>query len=121
MWTFFLRRLLVLPPLLLVISLLTYMLLQAAPGDFYSRLEQDQKYSFDYVMNVRNAVGRVVSVPAKDAPKEIGDFVVDDRKYGFSAEGALLRDGKPVDPRSEQQWVKRFNWPAGSSERWTVT
>src|SRR5262245_17415790 len=121
MLTFFLRRLLSLPPLLFVISLLTFLLLQAAPGDFYSRMESDTKYSFDYVMSLRNAVGRVVAVPPEKRATEIGDFVVSGRRYSFAADGNLLLDGRPVDPKLEQEWVKRFHWPEGSSDLYTVT
>jgi peptide/nickel transport system permease protein len=121
MLTFFLRRLLALPPLLFIISILTYGLLQLAPGDFYSRLEQDQRYSFDYVMSVRNAVGRVIAVPPEDRAKEIGDFLVGDARYGFTPDGRLTKNGLPADPKVEQANVKRFHWPAGSSTQWTVT
>ena len=41
------------PPLLLIISFLTYMLLQASGGDFFNRLEEDPKVSQDYVMALR--------------------------------------------------------------------
>lgn len=118
MLTYFLRRLLALPPLLLVISLLTYLLLQAAPGDFFSRLESDPKYSQDYVMELRASVGKVVAVPPAERAKELGEFTLGDRRYGFDAEGRLRLDGQPADPKNEQQRVKRFDW---KGETWTVT
>ena len=121
MWTFLLRRIVALPPLLLVISFLTYLLLQLAPGDFYTRLEQDPKYPFDYVMGLRYSVGRVSAVDAAERTKELSDFTVAGRHYGFSPEGHLLREGAPADPKLEQEWVKRFEWPAGSGTRWTIT
>ncbi|MCE9636365.1 MAG: ABC transporter permease [Planctomycetes bacterium] len=121
MLTFFLRRLLSLPPLLLVISLMTYMLLQLSPGDFYAKLEQDQKYGFDYVMQLRTSVGRVVKVAEADRAKDIGSFTIADRVYSFSAEGALLKDGSPVDPKLEQAWVKRFRLPGDSSQLWSIS
>ncbi|MDP2733827.1 MAG: pirin family protein, partial [Hoeflea sp.] len=34
-----------------------------APGDYYSRLEADPKFSFDYVMELRESAGRVIAVP----------------------------------------------------------
>ena len=37
------RRLLVIPPLLLGVSFITYALLYAAPGDYVSRLAEDPK------------------------------------------------------------------------------
>lgn len=118
MWTFLFRRLIALPPLLFVISIFTYLLLQAAPGDFYLRLEQDQKYSFDYVMTLRHSVGRVVAVPPAQRAAEIGTFRVGDRGYAFSADGTLLVDGAPCDPKLEQASVKRFE---ANGERWSVT
>jgi peptide/nickel transport system permease protein len=121
MWTFLLRRLLMLVPLLVAISILTYALLQAAPGDFYSRLEADPKYSFDYAMRVRNSVGRVVAVPPAERAAEIGEFVSGGVRYGFSPDGKLLKDGRETDPKLEQDRVRRFTWPAGSTQLFTVT
>jgi peptide/nickel transport system permease protein len=121
MWTFLARRALSLPPLLLVISVMTYVLLQLAPGDFYTRLEQDPKYSFDYVMSLRNSVGRVEPVSPERRASELREFTVADRRYGFNAEGKLLRDGREIDPQLEQSWLKHFEWPVGESRRWTVT
>jgi peptide/nickel transport system permease protein len=120
MWTFLLRRLLALPPLLLVISVLTYLLLQAAPGDFYSNIEQNPKYSYHYVMELRRSVGRVVAVPATERAAQIGAFTLAGRPYAFDAAGAVQRDGRPADARVEQTWLKKFEWPAESGTFWTV-
>ena len=38
MWIYIARRVLAIPPLLLVISFLTFLLMQAAPGDYYKVL-----------------------------------------------------------------------------------
>ena len=76
MWTFFLRRILALPPLLFVISLLTYVLLQAAPGDFFSLLEADPKHSQDFVMRLRASVGKARDVPAAKRTVAMGEFTV---------------------------------------------
>lgn len=120
MWTFLLRRLIALPPLLFVISILTYLLLQAAPGDFYSNIEQNPKFAYHYVMDLRLSVGRVVEVPAAKRAERIGAFSVGDRRYSFDAAGAVLRDGAPADPKVEQTWLKKFEWPRGSGDFWTV-
>src|SRR5687768_8847495 len=98
MWIFLLRRLLTIPPLLLVISILTYVLLQLAPGDFYSRMEQDQKYTYDHVMQMRKSVGRVVEIDAAKRAAELPEFRAADRTYSFDAAGRLLLGGQPVDP-----------------------
>ena len=121
MWVFLSRRVLALPPLLLVVSFLTFLLLQAAPGDYYSRLEADPKFSFDYVMELRESAGRVIAVPPAKAAESLSAFRLGGREYAMDAQGRLRRDGAPADPRLEQAWIKRFEWPAGSGERWTVT
>ena len=123
MWTFFLRRLLSLPPLLVVISLLTYLLLQASGGDFFNRLEEDPKVSQDYVMALRKSAGRVVSVKAAERAQIFGEFKVRDRTYAFAEDGTLLRvthsfdgDGSPVrdvenaNPKREQDILKVRNF-----------
>lgn len=121
MLTFFLRRLFAVPPLLLVISLLTYLLLQAAPGDFFSRLESDPKYGQDYVMRLRESVGKVVSVPPAQRAAALGEFEIDGRRYGFDADGRLLVDGAVAEPRNEQQRIKRFELEGEHAGRWTIT
>lgn len=118
MGTVLLRRLLALPLLLFVLSFLTYFVMRASPGDYFSAKEQDQKYSFHRVMELRANAGRVVRVPPERRAAEVGEFERDGRSYGFDAEGRLLRDGAPVDPKFEQQWVKRFET---RGEDWTVS
>jgi peptide/nickel transport system permease protein len=121
MLTFLLRRLVSLPPLLLVISFLTYLLLQFAPGDFYSRIEQDPKYTFDYAMRLRHSVGRVVAVAPESRAEEIGPFESAGRHYSFSAKGGLLLDGKPADPKLELAHVRRFSSPKDPETVYSVT
>jgi peptide/nickel transport system permease protein len=118
MWIFLARRLLALPLLLLVISFLTYLLMQASPNDFFQKLEDNPTASQDYVMDLRNAAGKVVEVPAEERAALFGAFKVGGRAYSFDAKGALLRDGKPAQPRAEQTWLKRFEHGGG---RYTVT
>src|SRR5262245_51715143 len=119
MWTFFLRRLFAVPPLLLVISFLTYLLLQAAPGDFFSTLEADPKRSKDFIMALRASAGKAAEIPAADRAKKLPEFVVDGRRYSFDDAGGLLKDGAPAEARVEQQSLKRFTGPDG--ETYTVT
>src|SRR6185436_18058002 len=108
MWTFFLRRLLALPPLLLVISFLTYLLLQAAPGDFFSTLEADPKRSKDFIMSLRESAGKVTEIAPAHRAAKLPEFGVDGARYSFDAEGRLLKEGKPADAKAEQQHLKRF-------------
>ena len=121
MFVFLVRRLAALPPLLLVSSFLTYLLLQAAPGDFYQARESDPKYSADYVMELRAGAGKVKSVPEAERAGRHGEFALGGRRYSFDSAGALRRDGEPAQPRAEQALVKRFEWPEGSGDEWTVT
>lgn len=120
MWIFLVRRLVALPPLLVTISLLTYLLLQLAPGDFFRKLEENPTVEQDYVMNLRRSAGKVVEVDAEDRAGTLPEFTLDGVAYGFAADGGLLRDGEPADPRTEQERVKRFEWPEGG-DTWTVT
>lgn len=121
MWIFLLRRLIALPPLLLVITLLTYLLLQLSPGDFFAKLEEDPTKSQDTVMDMRRAAGKVIDVAPARRAVQVGEFVIDDRHYSFDLQGRLLLDGEQVDPRTQQQWVKTFTWPAPDGTDYTVT
>src|SRR5687768_10032002 len=107
MLTFVLRRLLALPPLLLAISFLTYLLLQAAPGDFYTAREADPKSSQDSVMEMRRSAGKVRAVAPADRARSIGQFPGGPHTFAFDGAGQLLKDGAPADPRAEQQWVRK--------------
>jgi len=51
------RRLVALPPLLLVVSFLTYLLMWAAPGDYYSRFAEDPTYSPETIAALRARAG----------------------------------------------------------------
>ncbi len=53
MWTFLLRRLIAVPPLLLAVSFLTHCLLYAAPGDYFTRLAEDPSVTAEYMAQLR--------------------------------------------------------------------
>lgn len=57
MWTFIARRLLAIPPLLLAVTFLTYCLLYAAPGDYFTRLMEDPQITDDYIAALRAQYG----------------------------------------------------------------
>lgn len=120
MLAFLRRRLLSVPLLLLSISILTYMLLGASPGDFFSGKEQDPKYTFDYVMALRASVGRAVEVPEKERALSLPSFSAGGVEYSFDDSGRLLREGAVADPRMEQTRVKRFRSPDGRTE-WSLS
>ena len=121
MLTFLLRRLLAIPPLLLVISFLTYTLLGAAPGDYFSEKDADPRTSRDMVMGQRASAGKVVEIAKEDRARVLGSFVRGGRTYAFDAAGTVTRDGAPLDPRTDQAALKRFVWPADGGAEWTVT
>lgn len=119
MWTFFARRLLSIPPLLLVISFLTFLLMQASGGDYYQRVEEDPKFSYDYVMELRRAAGKVIEIAKKDRAATIGEFVVQGRRFSFTPDGHLLEDGAPAEPRALQAVLKRFETANG--DRYSIS
>lgn len=57
MWTFIARRLLAIPPLLLAVTFLTYCLLYAAPGDYFTRLAEDPQVTEEYLAALRAKYG----------------------------------------------------------------
>lgn len=57
MWTFIARRLLAIPPLLLAVTFLTFCLLYAAPGDYFTRLEEDPAITPEYLAALREKHG----------------------------------------------------------------
>lgn len=118
MWIVLARRLLAVPPLLLVISFLTYALLSLSPGDYFAQKEQDQKYNFHRVMELRAKVGKVARVADERRAEVLPTFTVGQRTYEFTMQGELLRDGRPCDPKLEQAQIKRFEQ---GGTRWSVS
>ncbi len=57
MWVYILRRLLAIPPLLLAVSLLTFGLIDLAPGDYFTRLEENPAVSQEYIEELRASRG----------------------------------------------------------------
>ncbi len=57
MWTYIARRFLAVPPLLLAVSFLTYGLLYLAPGDYFTRLEEDPTITAEYMAQLRAQYG----------------------------------------------------------------
>ncbi len=121
MLTFLLRRLLSLPPLLLVISFFTFALLHLSGGDYFTRLEEDPKVSQDYVMSLRASAGRVIPVKAEKREDRFGTFTLGGTDYSFDAAGTLVVGGAPASAVEFQQDLKRFEWPVGSGDQYTIT
>lgn len=57
MWTYVLRRLLAIPPLLLAVSLLTFWLIDLAPGDYFTRLAENPAVTEEYLESLRASRG----------------------------------------------------------------
>lgn len=57
MWTYIARRLLAIPPLLLAVSFLTHALLYLAPGDYFSRLEENPAITAETMADIRARYG----------------------------------------------------------------
>jgi peptide/nickel transport system permease protein len=57
MWTFLLRRLLAIPPLLLAVSFLTHCLLYLAPGDYFTRLADNPAVTAEVMAQLRHQYG----------------------------------------------------------------
>ena len=57
MWIYILRRLLAIPPLLIAVSLLTFALIDLAPGDYFTRLEENPAVSQEYIADLRESRG----------------------------------------------------------------
>lgn len=55
MWTYLLKRLFHLIPILLGVSLLTFLLMALAPGDYYTSLAQNPQISPEVVAKLRAA------------------------------------------------------------------
>ena len=56
MWRFILKRLLHMIPLLLGVSLLTFLLMSLAPGDYFTALSQNPQISPETICQAQGAV-----------------------------------------------------------------
>ena len=65
MLRFLLRRLLALPPLLLAVSLLTFVLLESSQGDYFTHLLQDPQVSQEHVAQLREQLGLQRPLPQR--------------------------------------------------------
>ena len=111
MLTFTLRRLLSIPPLVLVVSLLTFLLLKAAPGDFYSQQEADPARSLTEVLRQKESSGLLVRL-SQTQLEEFGEFRDDGSTWSFRDDGekvpTILRDGIVVRGRSASRSLLNF-------------
>lgn len=57
MWTYIFRRLLAIPPLLIAVSLLTFWLIDLAPGDYFTRLAENPAVTAEYIQSLRDTRG----------------------------------------------------------------
>jgi peptide/nickel transport system permease protein len=118
MLTYVLRRLLAVPPMLLVISFLTFLLLKTAPADYFRTLEEDPTRTLAYVMRLRASAGLARVVPPAER-KELGELEVLDpaataesvdptTTIAFDAEGRPLEAGELLDTSRARAMLGRF-------------
>lgn len=102
MLTFSLRRLLSIPPLLIGVALITFLLLKAAPGDFYSQMQADPSRSLDEVLALKESSGIIRSLDS-DELIALGEFKDDGHLWQFQrGEGggvSVSRDGEKIPAR----------------------
>ncbi len=86
MLTFTIRRMLSIPPLILVVSLLTFLLLKTAPGDFYSQQEADPSRSLTEVLRQKESAGLLVRLSPPEL-QNLGEFSDDGSLWSFRDDG----------------------------------
>jgi peptide/nickel transport system permease protein len=104
--TFILRRLLSTPPLLFGVSLITFFLLRAAPGDFFDQMRMDPSTSMSQYMEQRASAGLLRRL-SPDQRVELGRFEARGSHWEFTGDG-LLRDGAPTPLVGLDSSLKRF-------------
>ncbi|HIA28195.1 MAG TPA: ABC transporter permease [Planctomycetes bacterium] len=111
MLTFSIRRLLSIPPLLLGVALITFMLLKAAPGDFYSQMEADPARSLDEVLAQKENSGIIRRLEIEEL-LAIGEFRDDGHQWHFGRDTdggvAVFRDGEMVGARVAARSLFKF-------------
>ena len=111
MLTFSLRRLLSIPPLVLVVSFLTFLLLKQAPGDFYSQMEADPTRSTTEVLRQKENAGLLVRLD-RNQLVAIGEFSDDGHLWSFADEGGerpvIRKDGTPVRAKEASRSLLKF-------------
>ncbi|MDE0959435.1 MAG: ABC transporter permease [Planctomycetota bacterium] len=111
MLTFTIRRLLSIPPLVLVVSLLTFLLLKTAPGDFYSQQEADPARSLTEVLRQKESAGLLARLAPKQL-QQLGEFSEDGATWAFRDDGqktpTILRDGIIVEQRLASRNLLNF-------------
>ncbi len=99
------------PPLILVVSLLTFLLLKTAPGDFYSQQEVDPMRSLTEVLRQKESAGLLNRL----APPELGnlgEFTDSGSTWSFRDDGqptpTIICDGKVVNGRFASRSLLNF-------------
>lgn len=107
MWTFLLRRLLAIPPLLLGVALITFALLRMSGGDFFQQMEMEPSISVSELLAQKASAGLIkpVSWQELEAP---GEFTTEDSRWHVTA-GVLHRNGAAVEPASVARVLERFH------------
>jgi len=110
--TFSLRRLLSIPPLVLVVSLLTFLLLKQAPGDFYSQMEADPARSTTEVLRQKENAGLLIRLNRSELVA-LGTFSDQGHEWKFEDTGEyrpqILKDGTVVNAKEASRSLLKFN------------
>lgn len=106
MLTFILRRLLFTPMLLLGVSLITFLLLRAAPGDFFDQMRIDPSRSLSEVLAQKTQAGLLKHAPPARLA-ELGEFPAKGVSWRFEG-GRALRDGQALPPARLPADLGRF-------------
>ncbi len=106
MLTFTIRRMLSIPPLILVVSMLTFLLLKTAPGDFYSQMEADHTRSLTEVLRQKESAGILVRLSSVEM-EQLGEFRDDGATWRFHNDGGetpnIIKDEQVVAERSASE------------------
>ena len=108
MLTFTIRRLLSIPPLLLGVALMTFLLLKAAPADFFSEMEMNPALSRVAVIDAKRDAGliRELSVAEIEA---LGPVTVNGVEYLIEPD-RVLKAGEVLDTRLAANELYSFTW-----------
>ncbi|MGA1489675.1 MAG: ABC transporter permease [Planctomycetota bacterium] len=106
MLTFTIRRLLSIPPLLFGVALMTFLLLKAAPADYFSQMEFDPAKSRASVIDAKRAAGLIRPVSEKELSR-LGAVNVNGASWQFEP-GRVLKDGTEIENRIAAEELDSF-------------
>lgn len=106
MLTFIIRRLLTMPLLLLGVSLISFILLRSAPGDFFDQMRFDPATSLKQVQEQRAQAGLAKPIPLTEL-EDLGEFEAAGSTWRVTG-GQFFRDGHAVPRDRVHAVMARF-------------